>query len=88
MAESEEVVEDVPTASFDFKAIPTMAAREHSSCYTSAFACPGQSTKEEEYSNEIVHKCDLCVESLGYKRVAMKSDQEEAMQVLKQRVRK
>ena len=58
------------------------------SCYTHAFTCPGKSTKEEEYSDDIVHKCKNCVEMLGYKRVAMKSDQETAMMALQQRVQK
>ena len=83
--------------SFDFcflmqkeqgKAIPTMVARDHKTCYTHAFACPGKSTKEEEYSDQIVQKCKVSVEMLGYKRVAMKSDQETAMRALQQRVQK
>ena len=93
--EEDEKSADIPTVSFDFcflcqkdqgKSIPTMVAREHSTCYTGAFTFPGKSTKEEEYSNQIVHRCKLFVESLGYKRVAMKSDQEESMRALQQRV--
>ena len=83
--------------SFDFcflmqkeqgKSIPTMVARDHKTCYTHAFTCPGKSTKEEEYSEQIVIKCKHFVEQLGYKRVAMKSDQETAMRALQQRVQK
>ena len=68
------------TISFDFcfltqkdqaKSIPTLAAIDHKSCYTHAFTCPGKSTKEEEYSEDIVHKCKMFVEMLGYKRVAI-----------------
>ena len=36
------------------KSIPTMVARDHKTCYTHAFTCPGKSTKEEEYSEQIV----------------------------------
>ena len=70
------------------KNIPTLVARDHESCYTHAFTCPGDSAKEDEYSEDIVHKCKMLVEMLGYKRVAMKSDQETAMTVLQQRVQK
>ena len=69
--------QEVPTISFDFcllmqkdqgKSIPTLVARDHKSCYTHASTCPGESTKEEDYSEDIVHKCKNCVEMLGYKR--------------------
>ena len=89
--------QEVPTISVDFcflmqkdqgKSIPTLVARDHKSCYTHAFTCPGKSTKEVEYSEEIVHKCKICVEMLGYKPVAMKRDQETAMRALQQRVQK
>ena len=87
----------MPTISLDFcflcqkdqgKSIPTMVARDHKTIYTSAFTCPGKSTKEEEYSDQIVERCQNCVNSLGYKRVAMKSDQEKSMSALQQRVQK
>ena len=90
-------LDEVPTVSFDFcfltrkeqgKAIPTRVDRDHRTCYTHAFTCPGKSTKEEEYSEQIVMKCKNFVEQLGYKRVAMKSDQETAMRALQQRVQK
>ena len=90
-------LEEVPTVSFDFcflmqkeqgKAMPVLVARDHKTCYTHAFVCPGKSTKEEEYSDQIVQKCKVFVEMLGYKRVAMKSDQETAMRALQQRVQK
>jgi hypothetical protein len=90
-------LDEVPTVSFDFcflmqkgqgKAIPTMVARDHKTCYTHAFACPGKSTKEEEYSDQIVQKCKMFAEMLGYKRVATKSDQETAMRALQQKVLK
>lgn len=80
--------------SFDFcflkqkdqgKAMPVLVAREHKTCYTHAFACPCTSTKAEEYSDQIVQTCKVFVEMLGYKRVAMKSDQETAMRALQQR---
>ena len=86
---------DVPTISFDFdlvmqkdhgKSIPTLVARDHKSCYTHAFTCPSKSTKEEEYSEQIVRTCKVFVEMLGYKRMAMKGDQERAMRALQQRV--
>ena len=47
-----------------------------------------KSTKEEEYSDQIVHRCKMSVGFFGYKTVAMKSDQEEPMRALQQRVRK
>ena len=59
-------LDEVPTVSFDFcflmqkeqgKAIPTMVARDHKTVHTHAFTCPGKSTKEEEYSEQIVMKC-------------------------------
>ena len=87
----------MPTISFDFcflcqkdqgKSIPTMVARDHKTIYTSAFTCPGKSTKEEEYSDQIVERCQNFVNSLGYKRVTMKSDQEKSMLALQQRVQK
>ena len=90
-------LDEVPTVSFDLcflmqmeqgKAIPTMVARDHKTCYTHAFTCPGKSTKEEEYSEQIVIKCNNVVEQLGYKRVAMKSDQESAIRAVQQRVQK
>ena len=56
--------------------------------HTHAFTCPGKSTKEEEYSEQIVIKCKNFMKQLGYKRVAMKSDQETAMRALQQRVQK
>ena len=83
--------------SFDFcflmqkeqgKSIPTLVDRDHKTCYTLAFTCPGKSTKEEEFSEQIVIKCKNFVEQLGYKRVAMKSDQESAMRFFQQRVQK
>ena len=58
-------IDEEPTVSFDFcflmqkeqgKAIPTMVARDHKTCYTHVFTCPGNSTKEEEYSEQIVTK--------------------------------
>ena len=61
-------------------------SRDHKTSYTHTFTCPGKSTKEEEYSEQIVLKCKNCVEQPGYKRVAMKSDQETAMRALQQRV--
>ena len=96
-AGGEDEHQDVPTISFDFcfrmqkdqgKSIPTLVARDHKSCYTHAFTCPDKSTKEEGYSEDIVHKCKIFVEMLGYKRVAMKSEQETAMRALQQRVQK
>ena len=84
----------IPTISFDFcflcqkdqgTSIPTMVGREHRCKYTQAFKCPGKSTKEEEYSDQIVSRCAKFVDSLGYKRVAMKSDQERSMRALQQR---
>ena len=92
--------DEVPTVSFDFcfltqkdqgKSVPTMLAWDHKTCYTHAFTCEGKSTKneeEEEYSEQIVIKCKNSVEQLGYKGVSMKSDQEQAMRVLQQRVQK
>ena len=65
-----------------------MIAREHKTTYTGAFTCPGKSTKEEEYSDQIVSRCAKFVDSLGYKRVAMKSDQERSMRALQQRVQR
>ena len=53
------------------KSIPTMVARDNKTCYTHAFTCPGNSAKEEEYSEQIVIKCKNLVEQLGYKRVAI-----------------
>ena len=47
------------------KSIPTLVARDYKSCHMHAFTCPGKSTKEEEYSEEIVHKCKNVVESSG-----------------------
>ena len=85
------------TISFDFcflmqkdqgKSIPTLVARDHKSFYTYAFTRPARSTKEEEYSEEIVHKCEICVEMLGHKRATTKSDQETTMRALQQRVQK
>ena len=70
------------------KSIPALVTRDHKSCYTHAFTCPGKSIKEEECSEEIVHKCKMMVEMLGYNRVAMKSDQEIAMRALQQRGQK
>ena len=35
-----------------------------------------------------MRKCKMFVEMLGYKRVAMKSDQETAMRALQQRIQK
>ena len=35
-----------------------------------------------------MHKCKMSVEQLGYKRLSMKSDQEQAMRSLQQRVQK
>ena len=87
-AGDEDEHQEVPTISFAFcffmqrdqgTIIPTLVAGDHKSCYTHAFTCPGKFTKEEEYSEDIVHKCKICVEMLGYKRLAMKSDQETAM---------
>ena len=60
--------QDVPTISFDFcflmqkdqgKSIPTLVTRDYKSCYTHAFTCSDKSTNEEEYSEEIVHKCEI-----------------------------
>ena len=65
-----------------------MVARDHKPCYIDAFTCPGKSTKEEDYAEEIVHKCNVFVEMIGYKRVAMKSDQETAKRALQQRGQK
>ena len=70
------------------KSLPTMVARDRKTCYTHAFTCPGKSTKEEENSEHIIIKCKNFVEQPGYKRVAMKSDQETAMRALQQRVQK
>ena len=70
------------------KSILTMVAREHRTCYNNSFTRPGKSTKEKEYSDQIVHRCNMFVESFGYKRVAMKSNQEESMRALQQRVHK
>ena len=67
----------MPTISFDVcffvhkdpgKSIPTLVVRDHKSCYTHAFICPGKSTKEEEYSEDIVHKCKICADMPGHKR--------------------
>ena len=77
-----EEVDEVPTISFDFcflcqkeqgRSIPTMVAREHKTINTNAFTCPGQSTQEEEYNDQIVDRCVKFADSLGYKRVAVKS---------------
>ena len=38
------------------KSIPSLIARDHTSCYTHAFTGPGKPAKEEEYSEDIVHK--------------------------------
>ena len=90
-------LDEVPKIRFDFcflmqkeqgNSIPTMVARDHKTCYTHAFTCSGTSTKTEEYSDQIVIKCNHFVEQLGYKRVAMKRDQEKAMRALQQRVQK
>ena len=74
------------------KSIPTLVARGHKSCLTRAFTCPGKSTKEEEeeeeYFEAIAYKCKMFVEMLGYKRVALQSDQETAILALQQRVQK
>ena len=67
---------------------PTMFARDRKTCYIHAFTCPGKSTKEEEYSEQFVIKCKNLMEQPGYKRVAMKSDQEQAMRPLQQRFQK
>ena len=65
--------------SFDFsspfqkdqgKSIPTMVAKEHRTCYTTSLTCPGKSLKEEEYSDQIVHRCKVFVEQLWYTRIA------------------
>ena len=95
--EQQEDGEEIPTVSFDFcflcqkdqiKWTPTMMTREHRTCYTNSFTCSGKSTKGEEYSDQIVRRCNMLAESLGYKRVAMKSDQEESMRALQQRFQK
>ena len=70
------------------KSSPTMVAREHRTCYTSFFTCPGKSTKEKEYIDQIVHRCKMFVEARGHKRVAKKSDQEESMRARQQKVQK
>ena len=70
------------------KSMPTLVARDHKSCYTHEFTCPGKSAKEEVYSDQIVQKCNVFVERLGYKRVATKSDQEQAMRAPQQRFQK
>ena len=57
--------QEVPTVSFDFcflmqkeqgKAMQVLVARDHKTSYTQGFVCPGKSTKEEEYSDQIVQK--------------------------------
>ena len=70
------------------KSIPTMVVRDHKTLYTHALRCPGKSTKEEEYSEQMVIKGNHFVEQLGYKRVAIKSDREQAMRAFEQRVQK
>ena len=69
--------QEVPTVSFDFcflmqkeqgKAMPVLVARDHKTCYTQAFVCPGKSTKEEEYAEHIEQKCEAFVEIHGYNK--------------------
>ena len=62
-----------------------MVARDHKSCYTHAFTCPGKSTREEEYSEQIVQNCKMFVEMFGYKRIAMKSNREQAIRAFQER---
>ena len=65
-----------------------MVGREHRCKHTEACTCPGKTTKEEEYSDQLVSGCAKFVNGLGYKRMAMKSDIEISMRAPQQRVQR
>ena len=51
-----------------------------------AMACTGKSTAKEEYSDKIVERVVTFLDSLGYPRISLKSDRENAMRALQRRV--
>ena len=68
------------------KSMPTLVMRSKPPGYTGAFVCPGKSTRNEAYSDKIVERATAFVDNLGYKRIGVKSDQEESMKALQSRV--
>ena len=87
--------DEIPMCSMDFcflaqedqeKATPTLVIKEHRKKYMAARACPGKSTVQEEYSDKIVEWTAEFLDSLGYPRIALKSDGENSMKALQRRV--
>ena len=89
--------EGVPVVGMDFcflcqegqtKSSPTLVVKDGRRKSVMATICPGKSTVAEPYSDEIVRRVSAFLDSLGYPRLALKSDQEPSMTALQERIRR